>query len=78
MSLESRLKRLEQAIKPPPEERRIILAWRDEEGRLTKVADSHPDWPDDYPYFLDMTRPAPEGAKSAEDDNHVQNSQPPV
>ncbi len=30
---------------------RVILAWVDREGRLTKVADTHPHLPDDHSYY---------------------------
>jgi len=42
-------------IRIPGEERRVILCWKDTEGRLTKVSDSHPHLPDEAVYHVDMT-----------------------
>ncbi len=40
---------LERRVPPTPV--RVILVWVDEEGRLTKAADTHPHLPDDEQYF---------------------------
>jgi hypothetical protein len=56
VKLESRLKKLEQTIRPPQTPRRVIFAWVDEQGRRTKVADSHPHLPDATVYHADLTK----------------------
>ncbi len=48
-NLYARMEALER--RAPPSPRRVILAWIDREGRLTKVADTHPHLPDDRSYY---------------------------
>lgn len=66
MKLSHRVAALERRIQPPQDERRVILAWRDAEGRLTKVADSHPELPDDTAYYRDNTFRLDEGNSESE------------
>jgi hypothetical protein len=55
MKLTQRVAALERKIRiRTHRNQRIILAWRDTDGRLTKVADSHPELPDDTVYQEDM------------------------
>ena len=55
MSLRARVRALAERIRMPEEERRVILCWEDSEGRLTKVADTHPQLPDEGEYYRDVT-----------------------
>lgn len=55
MTLRKRVEALADRIPIPEEERRMILCWKSEEGRLTKVSDSHPHLPDGAVYHADMT-----------------------
>jgi hypothetical protein len=47
-NLYARLEALERRVPAAPV--RVILVWKDREGRLTKAADTHPHLPDSYPY----------------------------
>lgn len=53
--LEGRIEALERHILAPSRALRVILVWRDDEGRLTKWTDSHPHLPDDRVYQEDLS-----------------------
>jgi hypothetical protein len=54
MKLTHRIAALEKQIQPPPQERRVLQVWVDEEGRLTHSADWHPELPADMQYDDDL------------------------
>jgi hypothetical protein len=72
-----RLELLERVIKPPAPEVRVIFGFRDSQGRLTKMVDSHPHLPDGRIYSRDRTRQITTLDIAQEDnqsDIHVQKS----
>jgi hypothetical protein len=54
MNLYRRIVALERRVRLPEDQDRVILVWADEDGRLTKVADTQPELPDDGEYRRDL------------------------
>ena len=66
-ALDTRIGALERRFRPPQEPIRLILVWRDDAGRLTKVADSDADEPDGATYYEDFTRGCADGPAREDD-----------